>query len=810
MASGKTVGSLYLSLGLDISELEQGFALADRTVSQTISRFNSEAKQIRLQADIDTANAETGLEKLRVQFDSLGKQIDIARQKELLLMRDLEATRKSFGADNALTSKAQTALLAQQKQTALLMARQRELKSALESSSSAMARFGDAAMAARGGAMGLANYISMLVPELAAVTAVLTAGLGLAAITKDAAEAAASIGDLGDQLGIGTEAAAKLQGTLKAAGVETEGFVGFITKLDKSVKSAGESGNEVTRTLARFGVTLTDDTGKLVDYNEQLRRLSEAYQNAKASGNVEDFFAGIGARGAAYRDLLNKFEEYSRRGGDMYGAGIKGAAAEAMNVTDALSEVGEKLETLKQAFGAAFIPIVSEALQPVIESLKTIKSLMDENTDAVSAFARAVYEMSTFNPITAGLKGRNYLAGLFGGEEDTAAEAGKAAAVAEATQRANARRVEQAQREAKAAADAELKAQKENAEAIAAIWRKATGSKLENDLAAIDARMKKELEAANLTEQAKARIQERYAAERQAAILKASQEVERMDRELSDSIAKQTKGELENALRDIDRQAEATRKKYLDLYGSVSAKTDELIQRNAELQRQNAVQSRADKAITSEKKYWDLFQQALNGGMVSETFRNGLKMYTMTGDMSQQDRLKVAEDAIRKLMLKERGIESANVKTSELQMFDSIMKKMQGGGLANVIDDAGIMGEKVATAVSTSLQGVTEQMTAGMNAGLAPALDRLTAQDGQYQTAALGQYEAIRQSVDALAARMGDREAVAPVITVQIDSAVTEDSASMTRLADTVADRINEVLVRYIGDGSSGGGRNTY
>lgn len=808
MASGKTVGSLYLSLGLDISELEQGFALADRTVSQAISRFNSEAKQVRLQADIDTANAETGLDKLRVQFDSLGKQIDIARQKELLLMRDLEATRKSFGSDNALTSKAQTALLSQQKQTALLMARQRELKAALESSSSAMARFGDAAMAARGGVMGLTNYISMLAPELAAVSVALTAGLGLAAITKDAAEAAASIGDLGDQLGIGTEAAAKLQGTLKAAGVETEGFVGFITKLDKSVKTAGESGNEVTRTLARFGVSLTDDTGKLVDYNEQLRRLSEAYKNAKASGNVEDFFAGIGARGAAYRDLLNKFEEYSRRGGDMYGAGIKGAASDAMNVTDALSEVGEKLETLKQAFGAAFIPIVSEALQPVIESLKTIKDLMDENTTAVSAFARAVYEMSTFNPITAGFKGRNYLTEMFGGGDNTA-DIDKAAKTAAARREAEGRVAEQAQRDAKAAADAELKAQRENAEAIAAIWRKATGSKLENDLAAIDARMKKELEAANLTEQAKARIQERYAAERQVAILKASQEVERMDRELSDSIAKQTKGELENALRDIDRQAEATRKKYLDLYGSVSEKTDELIQRNAELQRQNAVQSRADKAITSEKKYWDLFQQAMNGGMVSETFRNGLKMYTMTGDMSQQDRLKVAEDAIRKLMLKERGIESANVKTSDLQAFDALMKRVQGGGLANVIDDAGIMGEKVATAVSTSLQGVTEQMAAGMNAGLAPALDRLTAQDGQYQSAALSQYESIRQAVDNLAARMDKREAAAPVITVQIESAVTEDSASMTRLADTVADRINEVLVRYIGDGGSSG-RNTY
>ena len=618
-------------------------------------------------------------------------------------------------------------------------------------------------------------------------------------MTKEAADVAASIGDLGDNLGIGTEAAAKLKGTLEAAGVSVDGFVGFITKLDKSYSSAGANGNELTNTLARFGVTLTDDEGKLVDYNEQLRRLAEGYQNAKAAGKVEDFFSGIGARAQEYRDLFNKLDTYSQIGMDSYSAVLLAADESAMRLTDDLKTLDRQLYALKIAFGAAFIPVASELLPPIVEALRNVKEWLDENKDTLFEFADAVkttaQAMATVaNPITAAALKWNDSnkehggGGHFGGTDIM-------------------RQMQQQEREAKAVADAEAKAQKENAEAIAAIWRKATASKLENDLAAIDARMKKELEAANLTEQGKARIQERYAAERQVAILKASQEVERMDRELSDSIAKQTRGELENALRDIDRQAEATRKKYLDLYGSVSAKTDELIQQNAELQRQNAVQSRADKAITSEKKYWDLFQQAMNGGMVSETFRNGLKMYTMTGDMSQQDRLKVAEDAIRKLMLKERGIESANVKTSDLQAFDALMKRVQGGGLANVIDDAGIMGDKVATAVSTSLQGVTEQMAAGMNAGLAPALDRLTAQDGQYQTAALGQYEAIRQSVDALAARMGDREAVAPVITVQIDSAVTEDSASMTRLADTVADRINEVLVRYIGDNS---GRNTY
>jgi hypothetical protein len=800
MASGKTVGSLYLSLGLDISELEYGFALADRTVSQAISRFNHEAQNLRFQAQIDTNNAESSIERLRIQYESLGKQIDNARQKEMLLLRNLEATRNSLGANNPLTAKAETALKRQQVYISNLTRQQRELKATMDLSSSSVINFADAMRAARGGAMGLANYIAALVPEVAALTAVVGAGLGLASITKEAADAAASIGDLGDQLGIGTEAAAQLQGTLKAAGVETEGFVGFITKLDKSVKSAGENGNEVTRTLSRFGVSLTDDTGKLVDYNEQLRRLAEAYQNAKASGNVEDFFAGIGARGAAYRDLLNKFEEYSRRGGDMYGTGLKDVAGEAMQATDAIGEVGEKLDSLKQAFAAAFVPIINDVLPPLIEQLKNIRNLMDENTEAVSLFARGLYEAATFNPLTAGLKGRDLLLG----KDNSAEQVEKAERAQREAAQKTARAAAQAEREAKAVADAELKAQTENAEAIAAIWRKATASKLENDLAAIDARMKKELEAANLTEQGKARIQERYAAEKQVAITKTAQEVARMDRELSDSIAKQTKGELENALRDIDRQAEATRKKYIDLYGSVSEKTDELIQRNADLQRQNAIQSRADKALTSEKKYWDIFQKAMSGQTMG--FNGGFKMFDLTGDMDA--RLKAAEEAIRAEMLKSRGITNATVKTSDLQMFDALMKRVQGGGLANVVDDAGIMGEKVAAAVSTSLQGVTDSMAQGMNAGLAPALDKMSAQDGQYQSAALSQYESIRQAVDNLAARMEKKDTLAPTITVQIDSAVTEDSASMTRLADSVADRINEVLVRYIGD--SHGGTNTY
>ncbi|MBQ8697432.1 MAG: hypothetical protein IJ521_00315, partial [Schwartzia sp.] len=147
----KTVGGLYLSLGLDISELEAGFAVADRTMNQALARFNSDAAQIKLKADIDTANATSAVEKLNIQYKALGDQIEIARKKELLLMRDMEASRNSLGADNPLTRKAETALLKQQRATALLAQKQRELKGVIDTSAGSMFRFSDALQASQGG-----------------------------------------------------------------------------------------------------------------------------------------------------------------------------------------------------------------------------------------------------------------------------------------------------------------------------------------------------------------------------------------------------------------------------------------------------------------------------------------------------------------------------------------------------------------------------------------------------------------------------------------------------------------------------------
>lgn len=813
----RTVGGLYLSLGLDISELEAGFAVADRTMNQALARFNSEAAQIKIKTNIDTLKAEDDLGKLKAQFRGLGEEIDVLRKKELLLQRDFEATNKALGADNALTRKAGTNLLKQQQAIALLESRQRDIGKTIDTVSSPWFQAAEAINAAKGGVKGLTAYLAKVAPALAGLTTAVGAGGAIALITKDAADAAAAIGDLGDKFGMTKEQAAQLMGTTKAAGVDTEGFVSWLTRLDKTVTSAGEAGNETTRTLSRFGVSLTDGTGKLLTYNQQLARLAEGYKNAQAVGKTEEFLSGLGRGAAQFADLLNKYDsEYAQRGRERYSKPLLDAVEPSQVLTDKLNKIDEQLISLREAFGAVFIPVAAEMVPEVVKKLQDLRFWIDENSEALEKMAKvgAAGAGGALNgltlPFTAGFSAiPDAYHRLFDSAEEAAARRAKEAerearraAEASATPTREQRAAEQQAREAEAAAAAERKAEEENARAIEDIWRKATASKLENDLAAIDSRMKKELEAANLTEEARARIYARYGAEREATLYKANQEMERMNRDLSDSIAKQTQGELENALRGIDRQAEAMRKKYTDLFGGLSEETNALIQQNANLQKQQAVQSRADKALTSEKKYWDIFQQAMNGGMLTERHRSGLKFYTMTGNMTQEERLKAAEDAIRKQMMRERGITSADVKTSDLTAFDEIMKRLQGGGLANVIDDAGLMSEKVSTAVSQSLEGASAQMAEGMNSRLAPALESLSSSSNTYQSAALNEYQSIRQSIEELAAKIAENKEP-PTITVQIESAVTEDSAAMTHLADTVADRISEVITQYVGSTSN-------
>ena len=80
--SGQKIDELYISLGLDIDQLQLDFDTAGKTVVQTISRLNSENNHIKLKTEIDLVKLEgagSELDKLKVKYEAINHQLDIRR-----------------------------------------------------------------------------------------------------------------------------------------------------------------------------------------------------------------------------------------------------------------------------------------------------------------------------------------------------------------------------------------------------------------------------------------------------------------------------------------------------------------------------------------------------------------------------------------------------------------------------------------------------------------------------------------------------------------------------------------------------------
>lgn len=82
MAKGQKIDELYISLGLDIARLQLDFDTAGKTVSETVSRLNSQNYQLKLKPDIDLAKLEGAgreLDRLKVKYEAVNRQLDIQR-----------------------------------------------------------------------------------------------------------------------------------------------------------------------------------------------------------------------------------------------------------------------------------------------------------------------------------------------------------------------------------------------------------------------------------------------------------------------------------------------------------------------------------------------------------------------------------------------------------------------------------------------------------------------------------------------------------------------------------------------------------
>ena len=610
---GQKIDELYLSLGLDIAQLQLDFDTAGKTVSQAMARLNSKETQLKLRMDIDLTKldeAGTELDKVEVKYKAINRQLDIQRQKEEILAAVLKDAQKTSGMDSGAASRAETNLLKQQRIVAQTEAELRRLGKAYGTLGQQMAAAGQQAgtfgarmqrgiAQAHTGLTKLSNGFSLLNAKTAAVIAAVSTGAGLFPLTKGAMEAGENIYRLSKRLHASAGEAAQLNRTFQLAGMDVMTVIPLIAKLDKQIESAGTSGNETTEALARFGVTIQDQQGNLLPLNEQLAELAKGYQYAVDMGQEEAYTAEVlGARGAALVPLLEQYQDLMQISANVKTTGLLNPE-ESHQTWLEWKQMEMELGQLKGAIGAALLPVSKELMPEVTDAFRALVQEISEHKDDIKeailgwgTALKGVAEVATFvgeqikkvsdhakanewlvknHPMAGPLIGIPFIGGavldrMYGDEyqaylkeqealkekakaEKKAAEAAKENKNAEFENATAAKRRAEAEKEAAKATEEAAKANADLTERLYTL----THNELEASLHAVD----KEIESFR-EKGADVNLLDEYKIAKQAKIY------EDFQRNVVDATQAIYRNDLENKLANIDREAAAYRQKGLD------------------------------------------------------------------------------------------------------------------------------------------------------------------------------------------------------------------------------------------------------
>ena len=395
---GQKIDELYLDIGLNIAQLQLDFDTAGKTVSDSIARLNGKANNIHLKLDADLAKLDgvgTELDKIKVRHQAINRELDIQRQKEQILAAVLQSAKKNDGVDSASYRRAESNLLRQQRTVAQTEAEVRKLNARLKESAVLSGTLGGRISAGMTAAQaGVTSGFNILSAKMAAVMAVAATGAGLFNITKDAMLAGENVYKLTQRLHVSAGEEATLNQVFQLADTDIKSVIPLIARLDKQVSATGESGNDTSRALSRFGIALKDQQGNLLPLNEQLAQLAKGYKTASEAGMEEAYTAEVlGARGAALIPILEQYDDLMTISSQVKTTGLLDPA-QAHETYLKWREMEMEAGQLKLALGAALLPAAEELMPEIndgFESLvETIRDNKDEIKDAVLGWGEAL------------------------------------------------------------------------------------------------------------------------------------------------------------------------------------------------------------------------------------------------------------------------------------------------------------------------------------------------------------------------------------------------------------------------------------
>lgn len=436
MAKGQAVDSLYLTLGLDLSQLELDYIRADQTVTQNMNRLQKEIRNANLKIDVVMGDMNLSQAEKAAQVNrELNEIIARQRQEVEVATRAWQAEAKAAGDSAASTLNLQRDMLTRQRELNATLARQKEIMaqnatpaqgnlfsemfnqlnamspimSTFVNSLSAAAKQAVAAQKAvedmkkaaaskaaidslkeesslmsqlTGKAGELANLFKALpAPLKAAAVAMgaLTATISLDKIAKGAVEGKAAVKDLAVVLGTSTAEAGKFKKVLGLMGVDADSASTALNRFRSGLLSAGEDGNETTRMLDSLGVSYKNLDGTIKTSDQLFFEIARHMKEFNELGISQDvILQTLGLRGAQYASALSKVAQYQE-----VASRTKAISFIDPEEADRLRPLFAEMEfQLKQIGG-----VLKQTLVPFAKAtLPVLNDLLEKTTALIAAF----------------------------------------------------------------------------------------------------------------------------------------------------------------------------------------------------------------------------------------------------------------------------------------------------------------------------------------------------------------------------------------------------------------------------------------
>lgn len=238
----------------------------------------------------------------------------------------------------------------------------------------------------------LTGSIAGISSKIGGMVGLFATGFGLTSLVQDAVDAGASVYQLSQRLHASNAEALEFSRVLQLTGGDTQTAQTAFLRLDKSLMSSGESGKKCRATLAAVGVTLTDQSGKLLPVNEQLGKLAEGYQKAASAGHGQEFLMNtLGARGLSLVKTLQEYNEAKANAAKVQGIGID--PEEMHKMQQDMRTLQLQAGQLKIAFGSVLVGIFGGDLNNVNGELASMAKYIADNRQQIADTTATVLKL---------------------------------------------------------------------------------------------------------------------------------------------------------------------------------------------------------------------------------------------------------------------------------------------------------------------------------------------------------------------------------------------------------------------------------